>query len=194
MSLYYLYRLTRLELFGDLTRFAKQHGLREVFNLASQYRPDTPWITNHVTGAGIEPDFLPDNVTITGPIVLSTAPAKGQDPELYKWLSRPGRRTMLINLGTLVLYDAPQASAMVAAVETILSEQPDLQVIWKYPRDPSGNNTMDDNVGPVRKFVESDRLRLTDWLTVDPGALVDSGRIAVSVHHGGAGIFFEALA
>jgi hypothetical protein len=185
--------MTRIPLAADLVRFLKDHDLRETLNFIDQYRPDTPWISPHIRGASIEPDFLPDNVTTTGPIVLSCVPAKQQDPELVEWLETPGRRTMLINLGSSTRYNMTRTQAMVGAIEAILTEQPDLQIIWKFHTVPSVDGPTGGILKRLDRFVTQGRLRLPRWLTVDPAALLETGLISVSVHHGGANCYWETV-
>jgi hydrogenase maturation factor len=40
--------------------------------------------------------------------------------------------------------------------------------------------------------MQAGRLRVVDWLTVDPLALLKEGNVVCSVHHGGANSFYES--
>lgn len=79
-------------------RALKAKGLHDPINFYGMYRDDIPWITQNTEGAAIPVDYVPKNVTCAGPIVLSSAPANEQDPELAAWLK--GAPTILINLGS----------------------------------------------------------------------------------------------
>lgn len=75
-------------------------GLKEPIDFMHMHRPDVPWITMHTEGASIPVDIVPENVTSAGPILVHSAPAEQQDPELVAWMSRAP--TVLINLGSSV--------------------------------------------------------------------------------------------
>jgi len=45
----------------------------------------------------------------------------------------------------------------------------------------------------LSKEIAAGRIRIERWLTVEPAALVESGHIVCSVHHGGANSYFEAV-
>jgi hypothetical protein len=40
--------------------------------------------------------------------------------------------------------------------------------------------------------IQAGRVRVVDWLTLDPLALLMEGNVMCSVHHGGANSFFES--
>ncbi|KAF4983696.1 hypothetical protein FZEAL_912 [Fusarium zealandicum] len=46
---------------------------------------------------------------------------------------------------------------------------------------------------PVRKHVDSGRVRVQPWIKADPTALFATGNVKLSVHHGGAGCYHEAV-
>jgi hypothetical protein len=208
-NMYMIFRVldavNRFPLVADFVRFVKDKNLPEAIKFDGMYRPDTPWISHHVPEASIEPDYLPDIVTKTPPIILRGASAEELDSELVKWMAQPGRRTMLINLGSSTLYDKARASAMVGAIKDILATQSDLQILWKYQLDYAASDgkirfdnaakdeRIDEYTGPVQEFVDSGRLRLSTWLTVDPAAIMATGHIAAVVHHGGASSYWEAV-
>ncbi|KLU82314.1 hypothetical protein MAPG_01387 [Magnaporthiopsis poae ATCC 64411] len=87
---------------------------------------------------------------------------------------------------------------MASALAVVLDKgPPGTQVIWKFRKLqlPEGQAQYADDVfqAPLRRFIDQDRVRLPSWLTVDPTALLESGHVAVSVHHGGANVFNEAI-
>lgn len=69
-------------------------------------------------------------------------------------------------------------------------EATDVQVLWKFRKASVYN---DDFLKPVQKYVDSGRLRLEDWLKIDPVSMLRAGYITLSVHHGGANCYSEAL-
>lgn len=82
----------------------RKYGLKEPIDFMHMHRPDVPWITMHTDGASIPVDVVPDNVTSAGPILVHSAPAEEQDPELTAWMRKAP--TVLINLGSTVYVNA----------------------------------------------------------------------------------------
>jgi hypothetical protein len=82
----------------------RKHGLKEPIDFMRLHRPDVPWITMHTEGAAIPVDVVPENVTSAGPILVHSAPAEQQDPEMVAWMKRAP--TVLINLGSTVVVRA----------------------------------------------------------------------------------------
>jgi hypothetical protein len=182
-------------------RWLRAKGIADPLNLFGAYRHDAPWITVTTEGASIPADYIPPNVTVTNPIILSVAPASQQDPELVEWLKKAP--TVLINLGSTVMvsslanlslvltkqYNEAQASVMVLAVAKVL-DQLDVQFLWKFNK--HGNYS--DNVFlPVQRYLEDGQLKLEKWLTVDPTSILETGLVVASVHHGGANCYNEAV-
>lgn len=75
-------------------------GLKNPIDFMHIHRDDVPWITMHTEGASIPVDVVPPNVTSAGPILVDSAPAEEQDPELVAWMKRAP--TILLNLGSTV--------------------------------------------------------------------------------------------
>jgi hypothetical protein len=186
-----LYAVSFTPKLKELKDRLKAHGIRDPLNYFGLYRDDTPWIAQYAPGASTPINYVPRNITITGPIVISSAPAAEQDAELVAWLT--GASTVLINLGSTTLYDKSRATAMVGAIAQILEARSDLQVLWKYKMDRDTNATIEDYLGPVQQLIDNGRLRISNWLTVDPASLMENGLISVSVHHGGANCYWEAI-
>jgi hypothetical protein len=131
---------------------------------------------------------VPSNVVACGPIFRSSAPAADQDPELAAWLALAP--TVLINLGSTVDYSLDSARELVGAIKTLL-ENSKLQVLWKFVK---RGEYSEDVFLEVSKEIKDGRLRVEKWLGIDPAAMMETGNIVVSVHHGGANCFFEAVA
>ncbi|KAK8050853.1 hypothetical protein PG993_002238 [Apiospora rasikravindrae] len=125
-------------------------------------------------GINIPVDIVPPNVTCTGPMVISVAPAAKQDAELTAWLARGGKgKTIFINLGSSISeYNSEQASTMAAAIRATLEKHTDVQ---------------------LSDLIASGRVRISGWLNVDPVSLLETGDIVASVHHGGSNCYHEAV-
>ncbi|KAK8030465.1 UDP-glucoronosyl and UDP-glucosyl transferase [Apiospora arundinis] len=127
-----------------------------------------PWIAPHISGATLPLDTVPKGVVGTNSIILRTATAAQQDPELADWFQRAP--TLLINLGIVLAQT---------------------KVLWKFSPNPGLNM---DFRAPLEEYVAQGRLRISTWLTIDAIAMFETGQIVASVHHGGANSYHEALA
>jgi hypothetical protein len=78
---------------------------------------------------------------------------------------------------------------MTQAIAQVL-DKVDIQFLWKFNK---FGNYSDDVFLPVKKHLESGRLKLERWLTVDPTSLLESGLVVASIHHGGANCYNEAV-
>ncbi|EJT78299.1 hypothetical protein GGTG_03400 [Gaeumannomyces tritici R3-111a-1] len=186
---------------GEKRRRLREAGVLDPLRLRQIRRDDgVPLITQDMEGAMLPLAYLPPNVTAVGPIAVSVAPAAEQDPELAAWLAGGGGGgpAVLVNLGSSVRFSERQARAVAGALAVVLERgPPGTRVIWKFRKlevAPGEPQYADDVVeGPLRRFINEGRVRLPSWLTVDPTALLESGHVAVSVHHGGANVFNEAV-
>jgi len=154
---------------------------------------NVPWITMTIPEAGL-PLVVPDEVTECGPILLDDTADNGSEKdksqkELYRWLE--GSLTVLINMGSLFQYDETRAKVMAHAIRLLLLRSPTgVQVLWKLTK---LGEYGDEFLQPLQPFKEDGRLRIHYWLDVEPAALLRSGQIVLSVHHGGANSFHEAI-
>jgi hypothetical protein len=79
---------------------------------------------------------------------------------------------------------------MVAAVDEVL-RRTDAQVIWKFVKNGQYKK---DVLEPLQPYISNGRLRLFDWQTVDRMALLETGNIVSSIHHGGSNCYHETIA
>ncbi|KAK8136970.1 hypothetical protein PG984_004910 [Apiospora sp. TS-2023a] len=168
-------------------------GSIDLYNIKG---PDnTPWITQTLPGASIPLDYIPPNVTCVGPLFLSSPPAAEQDPELAAWLHQDNTSTVLVNLGGSVTYDEQRAEAFTKALSSLLDSRPGLQVLWKFQKARTADYAEEETFRKIgQRHLESGRLRIVNWLDVDPIALLETGRVAAFVHHGGSGSYHEGIA
>ncbi|KAH6693689.1 hypothetical protein F5X68DRAFT_199521 [Plectosphaerella plurivora] len=165
----------------------KASGITNPSKFYDLHLDDTPWITQTTEGASIPVDYVPPNVTSVGPISLNSAPAAEQDAELAAWLK--GAPTVLVNLGSTVKYNEQQAGVMALAIAEVL-EKTGAQVLWKFRK---FGDYGDEPLKWLEKYVASGRLRMPAWLAADPLALLETGDVVLSVHHGGAGCYHETI-
>ncbi|KAM5349592.1 hypothetical protein ACJ41O_006097 [Fusarium nematophilum] len=187
LNLRFIYSVVMTPGLTSKRKILREHGIKDPINFFAIYRPDVPWISMTTEGASIPIDVVPPNVTTTGPIVISAAPATEQDPELVDWLKRAP--TVLINLGSSVIWTEKQATIMVEAIAEVM-KRTNLQFLWKFKKH---SDFSDEFLSPVKVHVDNGRLRMHKWLTTDPTSLLESGHIVASVHHGGANCYQEAV-
>ncbi|UNI13378.1 hypothetical protein JDV02_000127 [Purpureocillium takamizusanense] len=137
-------------------------------------------------------DVMPKHMIPCGPILKPTQAIGDADPDLAKWLAR--RPTVFVNLGTHASVTEKKAVEMAKALRHLLQRaekrHTQLQVLWKlHRRGDYELSSLSDVLG--EKWLE--HVRITDWLDVEPTAVLESGYIACSVNHGGANSFFEAI-
>ncbi|TVY46445.1 Glycosyltransferase sdnJ [Lachnellula occidentalis] len=154
------------------------------------------------------PCHLESNVTACGPILLPSSSVSEIDPELQAWLMRGP--TVLINLGSHIRMDGSMARQFASTLRHLLDKRPDVQVLWKLkisgaPAFQNGTNSKSnldgglggtDFEGPLDEIsyeLATGRVKVLEWLSVDPLAVLQTGRVVCSVHHGGSNSFHEAL-
>ncbi|KAL4963685.1 Diacylglycerol acyltransferase family [Aspergillus stella-maris] len=157
------------------------------------------WMPNrlHLSPALKELDWpmdVPDNVVACGPILLPVAPVKTQDAEMFDWLHKAP--TVLINLGTLYAPNPSVVLEIATGVKSFLSSSAgrDIQVLWKLPKHPHDQDEIyNQSITPLQKELDSDQVRILSWFQVEPLAMLQTGQIVCSVHHGGANSWYEAI-
>lgn len=179
-----------------MKEYLKTHGIPKPVDLFTVYRPDDlTWISQGSLEADFPLTVIPENVKAVGPIILASASAAEQDPELATWIKKAP--TVMINLGSHVDYDEKAAREMAGAIGILLKEKKDVQVLWKFNKrkDLNGAVAVDFPMGFVEEMLGDNigRLRMTKWLSIDPPAMLETGNIAAAVTHGGASSFYEAM-
>jgi hypothetical protein len=173
---------------GAATRYLRDRGI-DSKPLAAP-RLGVPFITQTLPGASLPLEVVPESVTCAGVILLDSAPAVEQDPELTQWVQRAP--TVVINLGSLFKYTPERAAIMAQAICAVLAENSGTQVLWKM-----AGNAADFGDGftePLTEDLRTDRVRIMDWLTIDTLPLLQTNNIVASVHHGGSSSYNEAVA
>ena len=190
LNVYLLLRVMLVFIFDPNVRriisIRKKYGL--TWNLPT-FAPYTP-AAHYITASLPEMEFpytIPENITFCGPILLAVTPITESDPEMAKWLQQAP--TILVNLGSHVVSDAQVARELASGLRVILDCRPDLQVLWKLRSKDSVGDSLSEVLG---KEMKSKRVRIESWLAADPLAIMQSGNIVCSVHHGGGNSFYEA--
>jgi hypothetical protein len=169
----------------DILDIRKKAGIRTPFPHVSPYsREDL-----HLTPSFPEMDFplyVPGNVISCGPILRRCLPLAESDAELGSWLKEP---TILICLGSHVQHPEDDAIEMTKAIQTVLREFPDMQVLWKLRYDWQGSPRVK---SVLESLVLSGNVRVVSWIKPEIVSLFEGGNIVANVHHGGANSYFEA--
>ena len=171
-----------------LRRFLSAKGLVKSVDFTDIHRDDIPWLAGCMPEADLPLSSMPPNVTSCGPVAIDAATAGEQDPEMAAWLARAP--TLLVNLGSAVVYTESAAKIMCEALATVL-DKTKVQVVWKLQT--TKDYDTQDALQLAEKYIQNGRLRIENWLAVDPMSLLNTGHIVVSVHHGGANCYNEAI-
>lgn len=164
--------------------------------------------------------LLPSAVPV-GPITKPFDPSlETRDPELAAWLKRGP--TVFIALGTHCALDEAEALRMAGALRILFDRAAKavaadakkgakdgdakhprgldrLQVLWKLKQNLRDNKqAYETGKGSkihavLADMMDADRVRIVEWLEVEPGAVLASGRVVADVNHGGASSWNEAL-
>ncbi|RWA05990.1 hypothetical protein EKO27_g9115 [Xylaria grammica] len=194
INVQYFYAMLRMAHYTTVQKYLYSKGLAHPVNFFNLRNAKVPWFTQALPGASTPVDVIPQNVTLTGPMILSLRPAEEQAPALTEWLARAP--TVLISLGSLFMWTEAHATAMAQAIADTLAAKSDHQILWKFikaPYDAEGTTYGDEFMTPLRPFLKDRRLKIETWLDVQPVSLLETGHIVASVHHGGAGCYSEAL-
>lgn len=192
----------------ELVAFRKSKRLADLPPAFNIWKEENHYLLPSIPETDFPCDMKP-NVTPCGPILLPFQPVAEGDPELDSWLCQGP--TVLINLGSHITMDDAMAREFAAALKVLLDSQPKLQILWKLKR--SGRLTLQSarmfreksssdmdadrvtaaSLEAITPEMESGRVKVEEWLSADPLAVLQSGHIVCAVHHGGSNSFHEAL-
>ncbi|KAJ5154257.1 uncharacterized protein N7500_009696, partial [Penicillium coprophilum] len=181
--------------FGYIVRLGKPMrdllDIRKKAGIRTEFPHVAPYCENHLH---LSPSFremdyplyVPDNVISCGPILRSSSSLMESDPALYSWLKEPA---ILICLGSHVQAPENDAMQMTIAIQAVLHEFPNMQVLWKLKYDWENSPAVKNVLGPL---VNADRVRVFPWIKPEIISVLEGSNIVAYVHHGGANSFFEA--
>jgi hypothetical protein len=137
---------------------------------------------------------VPAHATGCGPILRPFPPVMKSHPELELWLKQ--RPTVLVNLGSHIIFDAQFAKQFATGLRTLLDRRSDIQVLWKLKTQGQTKKSMYAPGGALEIIapeLEEGRVRIEDWLPAQPSAILESGHVICMIHHGGANSYHEAI-
>ncbi|EAQ91697.1 hypothetical protein CHGG_03632 [Chaetomium globosum CBS 148.51] len=151
---------------------------------------------------------VPKHLTPCGPVIRPVPPVTEVDGELDAWLRRGP--TVFVCLGTHRNMEEWEALEMAEVILRLLEaaegEKGDVggvrgkvQVLWKLKRTVLGGAAPYET-GPGTKVyealkneIEADRVRIVDWVKPQPSAILQVKSVVLSINHGGANSFHDAL-
>ncbi|EEB87310.1 hypothetical protein MPER_15397, partial [Moniliophthora perniciosa FA553] len=110
--------------------------------------------------------YIPPNLTLTGPIVLPHTPVEECDVQLHQWLSKPGAKTVLVNLGSLFSCTIDQVRQIADGIAILLDEVAEAQVLWKVVADDEVESVV--HATRLGRHLEAGKVKVTNWLDVEP--------------------------
>ncbi|KAF7556680.1 hypothetical protein G7Z17_g1246 [Cylindrodendrum hubeiense] len=143
------------------------------------------------------PVYVPPHVIPCGPILRIAPPITETDPKLESWLAIAP--TVYLNLGSLCSIAEDQAVEIALALKSVLdtvkqSGSP-LQVLWKLKK--HGEYEVHEEGCRLQNILgnelQSDVVRIVDWVLAEPISVLQSGHIACTIHHGGANSYNESV-
>ncbi|KAK0196224.1 putative UDP-glucoronosyl and UDP-glucosyl transferase [Armillaria mellea] len=171
----------------ELVQYRQKLGLNNTIPMFEPYMGDA----HYLCPATPETDFpcaIPDNVTLCGPILVPAVPVEEKDPELASWLD--GGPTMLVNLGTHAVFDENNACQLAKALRIVLDHDRSIQVLWKVKAHDDVKASLHDILG---SDMAKGRVRIVDWLDVEPLAILRHPNLVCTVNHGGANSVYEGI-
>jgi hypothetical protein len=197
LTIYSIYHLVISPHFRVINTARKTAGLSGPLPLFRGFRKDIEYLAAMIPELDFRLPNIPSSITLCGPFIFPVSSTiEETDPELAQWLSASKGRTILINLGTHAVLDPGMAERLAKGISAAIQHEQDqgreTQVLWKLKL-----GTGIDDVDTVLQKelgneMQAGRVRVVDWLTVDPLALLREGNVMCSVHHGGANSFFES--
>ncbi|KAF5319763.1 hypothetical protein D9758_018848 [Tetrapyrgos nigripes] len=160
------------------------HGLAKT--VIDQFAPDIPYIFPALPQTEFPGFHFPTNINLCGPILLPSTPLESFDSDTLQWLNNPGLKTILVNLGSHVISNADHIRELGGGLRILLSKFSDVQILWKIIADGEVQ-------AALTEVVDGYRMKVVDWLQVDPHSILYHPDVICSVHHGGANSFFEAV-
>ncbi|KAH8122953.1 hypothetical protein ACSS6W_000308 [Trichoderma asperelloides] len=142
---------------------------------------------------------VPAHVVCCGPIIRQPVSVWVSEPDLAGWLAEG--RTIYVNMGSLVKMTEDQAVELAKALRIVINEldkqveKGRLQVLWKLRKYGAYSVFLPGcRIEQVLcQAFQQDRIRVKDWVQADPLAVLRSGSVVCSIHHGGANSYNEAV-
>ncbi|KAK4450019.1 family 1 glycosyltransferase [Podospora aff. communis PSN243] len=158
--------------------------------VACEERLDFPFLYEGMSPDGSLPSPWREKMVRVGPIVRPARSVREVDGELDAWLKRG--KVVLVALGTHVGVTAEEARELGRGLRVVLDAG--LRILWKVKAVEGERGAVEGAVREVLgREMDGDRVRVVGWLEAEPPAVLATGRVVCSVHHGGANSYYEAV-
>ncbi|KAL2808805.1 hypothetical protein BJX63DRAFT_424316 [Aspergillus granulosus] len=139
------------------------------------------------------PSFIPNHVTMCGPILRPSPSLSEGCPDLAKWLSQ--RPTVVANLGSHVCFNSIQTRNVADGLRMLFDAQPKIQVLWKLKPDhrEGASDWVAAALTGILDEILDKRVWIEAWLPVEPISILQNRNVRCMVHHGGANSYNEAI-
>ncbi|KAL3263816.1 hypothetical protein ABHI18_001359 [Aspergillus niger] len=178
----------------EIREWRIKHKIHGRFPFSDAWRPDRYHISPGLKELDWPFSKMPENILPAGPILLPTASVEKQDPQMHKWLKQAP--TILVNLGTLYAPDPKVAEEIATGLKEFLNawKGEKVQILWKLPKHPHDEDDIySRSIEPLKKETDEGSVLIRPWFEVEPMAMLQTGQIVCSVHHGGANSWYEAI-
>jgi hypothetical protein len=180
---------------SEVSKARKGHGLTGTIPLIELYSKRRQFLVPSTLKTDF-PCLIPENVVPCGPILLAVPPLSETDPELSAWLQKAP--TILVNFGSNFPSDGNFSVELGKALRIVTDQHPTIQILCKLKtqvlHEPLIETKTEIDISEVLgRELESGRVRIESWLKADPLAILKSGNIICSVHHGGSNSYQEAV-
>ncbi len=187
-----------------LMRWRKSRGLPRLPPVFDIWKKENHYLLVSIPETDY-PCYVPPNVTPCGPILLPFQSVSEDDPKLQVWLEQAP--TVLINLGSHIRMDDEMARQFALGLKILLDQMPGIQILWKLKTSGgltvsstarvtsgfSGAGIDQKSLEAISPYISDGRVKVLEWLSVDPLAVLQGRQVICSVHHGGSNSFHEAL-
>jgi hypothetical protein len=188
-----LYSRATNPLIKEITEYRNSCGVKGEIPSLFAGHGDAPIVCMSTPAIDL-PFLIPGHVTGAGPILLPTLPIAESHPELASWLAQ--RPTILVNLGSHILFDEEFATEFATGVRVLLDRRPDIQILWKLKTQGGTKERLyskDGGFQIIAKELANARVRIEEWLPAQPIAILRSGNVICMIHHGGSNSYHEAI-
>ncbi|KAK4098901.1 glycosyltransferase family 1 protein [Parathielavia hyrcaniae] len=148
------------------------------------------------------PLLVPDHIVPCGPIIRPVPAVSDVDPGLHAWLCEGP--VVLVNLGSHTVMAEKEAVEMAGALRVLLGKAAGevkwrgLRVLWKLKKKRTAGGGYGFEPGSalhdiLGRELDEDRVRIAEWITCEPVAVLETGNVVCAVSHGGANSVHEAI-
>lgn len=180
-------------LFREIAAARKAVGLPgPVPSIGPYVSEGTHYLVPDLPALSLPLDLIPNNVTACGPIVslpLGNDDLTASGRQLLEWMGGSETAMVLVSFGSHLALSNEDCIALAKGLERALKQHPRLLVLWKR-KVPEDDDLASVTAALGDSWTEG-RVKMVEWLAVDPAYLLTRPGVVAHVHHGGANAYFE---